>query len=55
MDGFPRNKENMDVWDKVMVGFASIELYLYLECDEKTMESRLLGRSESSGRLDDKP
>jgi adenylate kinase family enzyme len=45
----------MDVWDKVMNGFASIDLYLYLECDEKVMESRLIGRSEVSGRLDDTP
>lgn len=45
----------MIVWDKVMVGFANIELFLYLECDEGTMEKRLLGRSESSGRLDDTP
>jgi adenylate kinase len=55
LDGFPRNQENMDVWDKVMNGFASIDLYLYLECDEKVMESRLIGRSEVSGRLDDTP
>lgn len=55
LDGFPRNQENMIVWDKVMTGFASIELFLYLECDEKTMEQRLLGRSEASGRLDDSP
>lgn len=33
LDGFPRNEENMKVWHNVMAGFATIELYLSLECD----------------------
>jgi len=38
-----------------MHGFASIELYIYLECDQKVMEQRMISRSETSGRLDDTP
>lgn len=56
LDGFPRNEENMKVWEKVMAGFAKIEIYIDMECDEGTMAKRLLGRGgEGSQRADDKP
>ncbi len=54
LDGFPRSKENIKVWDK-LIGKKSAEviLLLYFNCSLETMEKRLLKRGETSGRSDD--
>ena len=51
IDGFPRNKDNLEGWHKIMGEFADVRFTLFLDCPEKTMETRLLGRNE--GRTDD--
>lgn len=56
LDGFPRNQENIDVWkEKKMEEDCDARFCLFLECGFETMEKRLLGRAETSGRADDNP
>ena len=50
-DGFPRNQENLDEWNKTMTDFADIKGCLYLECKDNVMIERALNRNE--GRDDD--
>ena len=49
IDGFPRNKENRDAWEKT-AGY-DCDFVLFFDCPEAVMEKRLLGRNE--GRTDD--
>ena len=51
LDGFPRNQENIDVWDKMMNDVCDLKCVLYLEASKETMKTRMLGRNE--GRADD--
>jgi adenylate kinase family enzyme len=51
LDGFPRNQENIDVWDKTMNDICNLKGVLYLEASKETMKKRMLGRNE--GRADD--
>jgi UMP-CMP kinase len=53
IDGFPRNKDNLDGWNAVMAGFANVRFCLYFDCPEAVMEARLLERGKTSGRADD--
>jgi len=53
IDGFPRNKDNLDGWYSVMGQYASVEFVLFFDCPESEMEIRLLKRGETSGRTDD--
>lgn len=56
LDGFPRNQENIDVWNqKKMDEIVDVKFVLYLECGFETMEKRIMGRALSSGRADDNP
>jgi adenylate kinase family enzyme len=50
---FPRNQDNLDGWNGAMSDFAVVEFCLVLDCPEAVMESRLLKRGETSGRIDD--
>lgn len=52
IDGFPRNKDNLDGWNKVMTD-VNVDFILFLDCPESVMESRLLSRGQTSGRTDD--
>eukprot|EP00474_Spongospora_subterranea_P009356 CRZ09814.1 hypothetical protein [Spongospora subterranea] len=52
VDGFPRNKDNLDGWNKTMKE-VNVDFVLFLDCDQSVMEQRLLSRSEISGRADD--
>lgn len=52
VDGFPRNTENVECWEKTMQ-HCEVKMVLVLDCPEKVMESRLLKRGETSGRSDD--
>lgn len=49
IDGFPRNAENRDAWERE-AGY-DCEFVLFFDCPEEVMEKRLLGRNE--GRTDD--
>ena len=51
LDGFPRNQENVDEWNKQMNDVADVKALLYLDCKPETMKKRMLVRNE--GRADD--
>ena len=51
VDGYPRNQENMDVWDKVMKDAVDVRAALFFDCPAEEMKKRILGRKE--GRADD--
>mmetsp|Transcript_51772 Transcript_51772/g.85759 ORF Transcript_51772/g.85759 Transcript_51772/m.85759 type:complete len:229 (+) Transcript_51772:57-743(+) len=55
IDGFPRNHDNLDGWNKLMSEFAVVPFLLLLECDEQEMTKRILSRAEKSAvkRVDD--
>jgi len=53
IDGFPRNEENNGCWEREMGPKVNFAFLLFFDCDEKVMESRLLERSQTSGRPDD--
>jgi UMP-CMP kinase len=35
IDGFPRNKENIDEWEKVMNDKVNLQCVIVFDCDEK--------------------
>jgi hypothetical protein len=39
MDGFPRNKENIDGWEKLIGDRVNIQCVLVFDCDEKVRKS----------------
>ena len=51
VDGYPRNKENIDIWEKEMKDLVDVKGTLYIEVSNEEMTKRLLGRNE--GRADD--
>lgn len=51
IDGFPRNADNLDGWNKIMDDVCVVHFCLYMECTEEIMQQRILGRDE--GRADD--
>ena len=54
IDGYPRNNANLEAFESVFGNTASILCTLYLTCDQETCVNRILGRSETSNRSDDK-
>jgi UMP-CMP kinase len=53
-DGFPRNQENMDVWNKRLSGKVDVKFLLLFNLDGETMIKRLLYRaSQSKVKRDD--
>lgn len=55
IDGFPRNRENYDSWNKVMGDDVTVRKLIFFECSEEEMRSRIEGRAKTSGRADDNP
>eukprot|EP00164_Ancoracysta_twista_P005858 GFYU01008059.1.p1 GENE.GFYU01008059.1~~GFYU01008059.1.p1 ORF type:complete len:188 (-),score=85.77 GFYU01008059.1:198-761(-) len=53
IDGFPRNADNVAGWEKVIGDSVDVKFVLFFDCNEETMEKRLLSRGETSGRSDD--
>ncbi|XP_063283261.1 UMP-CMP kinase [Pelobates fuscus] len=53
IDGFPRNEDNLQGWEKTMNGKASVTFVLFFDCDNETCIDRCLERGKSSGRSDD--
>ena len=53
VDGFPRNQDNMDGWQRVMNSLVEVPFCLFLDADEDTMLQRIIERSKTSGRNDD--
>ena len=54
IDGYPRNKDNIDGWNEVFGDNYTLVTSIILGCDEAALEKRLLERAKSSGRTDDK-
>ncbi|CAI9731573.1 UMP-CMP kinase-like isoform X2 [Octopus vulgaris] len=53
IDGFPRNKDNLDGWELEMKETATVKFVLYFSCSEEVCVQRCLKRGETSGRTDD--
>lgn len=54
IDGFPRNQNNLEGWNKEMSGRVNLQFVLFLQCPEETCVDRCLKRGqEGSGRTDD--
>ncbi|KAM4642266.1 UMP-CMP kinase [Discoglossus pictus] len=53
IDGFPRNEDNLQGWNKTMDGKADVSFVLFFDCDNETCIERCLERGKSSGRSDD--
>ncbi|ELU03710.1 hypothetical protein CAPTEDRAFT_18710 [Capitella teleta] len=56
IDGFPRNKDNLDGWNRQMGGKANLQFVLFFDCSEEVCVERCLHRGAAgSGRSDDNP
>ncbi|XP_034835464.1 UMP-CMP kinase [Maniola hyperantus] len=54
IDGFPRNKDNLDGWERVMSDKTKLLFVLFFECCRDLCTERCLGRGAAgSGRSDD--
>ncbi|KAH3698927.1 UMP-CMP kinase-like [Dreissena polymorpha] len=53
IDGFPRNKDNLDGWNDAMTGVADVKMVLFFNCSEQVCIDRCLDRGKTSGRSDD--
>uniref|UniRef100_A0A0N5A348 UMP-CMP kinase n=1 Tax=Parastrongyloides trichosuri TaxID=131310 RepID=A0A0N5A348_PARTI len=51
VDGFPRNQNNLDGWNKEMDGHVNVQFVLFLTCNEDMCLQRCLNRGQ--GRVDD--
>jgi adenylate kinase family enzyme len=55
LDGFPRNQENWDEFEKQLADKVVIRNLLYFDCPTQTLIDRMTKRAETSGRADDNP
>ncbi|CAF0726007.1 unnamed protein product [Brachionus calyciflorus] len=53
IDGFPRNKDNLDGWNRQMGDKTIVKGVLFFECSEEICVNRCLERGKQSGRSDD--
>jgi adenylate kinase len=53
IDGFPRNRENIEEWNKIVGNTVEVKRILFYDCSFETMETRILERAKISGRSDD--
>ncbi|KAG7204428.1 hypothetical protein KM043_004867 [Ampulex compressa] len=54
IDGFPRNQDNVDGWNKMMSDKVLLKGVIFCECSEETCTERCLRRgANGSGRSDD--
>lgn len=53
IDGFPRNKDNLDGWTRKMAAKVNLQFVLVLSCGEEMCVERCLNRGKHSGRTDD--
>ena len=51
IDGYPRNKENIDSWNKIMPDIVDIKAVFFFDCTHELMKKRIYGRKD--GRADD--
>jgi len=55
IDGFPRNAENVETWEKEVGKSANVKAVLFFDTTEDEMQKRLIERGKTSGRSDDNP
>ena len=55
IDGFPRNKNNLEGWDKIMSDNVDFRFVLFFDCPDDVCLERAMERGKSSGRSDDNP
>jgi len=56
IDGFPRNQDNLDGWERQMSAKVNVLFVLFFDCDEDICVNRCLQRGQAgSGRSDDNP
>lgn len=48
LDGFPRNKENLEEWNKQMTDICDIQAIIYFDCSKEIMKKRILEKSEGT-------
>lgn len=53
IDGFPRNKDNLDGWNRVMNSVARVQKVLFFNCPDDVCVNRCMDRGKTSGRTDD--
>uniref|UniRef100_A0A1I8NP92 UMP-CMP kinase n=1 Tax=Stomoxys calcitrans TaxID=35570 RepID=A0A1I8NP92_STOCA len=54
IDGFPRNQDNLDGWNRQMSDKVDFQFVLFFNCSEEVCVNRCLSRGQSgSGRSDD--
>lgn len=53
IDGFPRNKDNVQGWNDFMADSAHVLCTMFFDCSQEEQERRLLNRGLTSGRSDD--
>ncbi|XP_034039874.1 UMP-CMP kinase [Thalassophryne amazonica] len=53
IDGFPRNEDNLQGWNRVMDGKADVKFVLFFDCENEVCIERCLERGKDSGRTDD--
>ena len=51
LDGYPRNKENVEAWDKILTDIVDIKAVFFFDCSHELMKKRIYGRKD--GRNDD--
>lgn len=55
LDGFPRNQENWDVFEKQLGDKVIVRNLIYFDCPAQTLIDRMTERAKTSGRADDNP
>ncbi|XP_005099233.1 UMP-CMP kinase [Aplysia californica] len=53
IDGFPRNKDNLDGWNSAMKEVADVKRVLFFSCPDQVCVDRCLSRGATSNRTDD--
>ena len=51
--GFPRNFENLDLWNRNMIRECDVVKAINFECDDNVLMERCKKRAETQGRSDD--
>uniref|UniRef100_A0A8C2W7M3 UMP-CMP kinase n=1 Tax=Chinchilla lanigera TaxID=34839 RepID=A0A8C2W7M3_CHILA len=53
IDGFPRNQDNLQGWNKTLGGKADVSFVVFFDCSNEICIEQCLERGKSSGRSDD--
>ena len=54
-DGFPRNQENWEEFEKQLSSDVVVRNLIYFDCPTQTLVDRIMERAKTSGRADDNP